>query len=138
MSTERKTLNAFMCSLVDECGGVVGAASCISARWNGSVSPGTISRKKSGDLDWTVCDVIALQEAVGRHSVFDWFETLREDRVVKADAMAAAARSSVEQGEAMAALLSAKTPSDRARAIKEWRDVVESAEVVVDALEAEA
>lgn len=135
MSTQRHTLNAIMRSLVDQLGGVDASSAIISERWSRPVSKGTISRRLSGEWDWTVCDIIALQEAAQRRPVYDWFESFDGSAAAKEDAMAAAAFTNVEFGQANAALMTAKTPEDRARAAKEWRDVAEGAERVIDALE---
>lgn len=86
-------------------------AETINARWGSSAAKGTISRKASGSLDWTVLDVIAVEDALGAFPV----TRLLERRLAVASAagpenspIAQAALISREAGEAVASILSAQ------------------------------
>ncbi|MCJ8139373.1 hypothetical protein [Falsirhodobacter halotolerans] len=136
MPDERKILTAFMSKLIAQCGGYDAAVAILEARWDHPVSKGTLSKKKSGILDWTVTDVIALQEAVGKRPVFDWLNSLDDDPEVLACHIAGAADLSREYGDAMSAVLSARTPDDKAKAIKELHDVRGAADRLIGTMEA--
>ena len=54
---------ANMKALVDWFGCYDAVAETINTRWGGGASKGTISKKTTGVLDWTVADVVALEAA---------------------------------------------------------------------------
>lgn len=62
---------AAMKALVQSFGCYDAVASTIHGRFGIPVSRGTISKKMSGHLEFTLPDIIALQEAAGRHPVTD-------------------------------------------------------------------
>lgn len=138
MPDERVTLNAHVCALISKVGGVEAAAAVLEARWGRPYSKGTISQKKNGHLDWTVVDVIGLQEAAGMPSVTGWLVSLDEADDAVDCVTTAIADFARESGEAVAAVLSARTPEQRARAVKELNDVNLAADRITDALEAGA
>jgi hypothetical protein len=106
-----RQLRAAMAALIDGTYGCYDAAAAtMAARWGGPVAPSTLSRKMTGSLDWTVADVVALEDAAGRYPV-----TTILARRLAADAGAAAPLSLVcqaglisrEAGEAVAAIIQA-------------------------------
>lgn len=128
---DRRTLTALMAALIDGTFGCLDAAAeTINARWGHGASKGTLSKKLHEHLDWTVADVIALEDAAGRYPV----TRMLARRLERAGAARAAASLldhaggiSKEAGEAVAALLTAEQSADagdRAQAIKELQDVV--------------
>ncbi|MCJ8139496.1 hypothetical protein [Falsirhodobacter halotolerans] len=136
MPDERMILSAFMSKLIAKVGGYEAACAVLEARWGHPVSKGTLTKKKAGQLDWSVTDVIALQEAAGERPVFAWLSSLDDDPEVLACHIVGAADLSKEYGEAMNAVLTAHTAAERARAIKELHDVRETADRLIDTLEA--
>jgi hypothetical protein len=120
----RKISRANMKSIVDWFGCFDAVAETINARWGGGASKGTISKKASGTLDWTLADVIALEDASGRFPVTRLMARRLEDRVVMVDSclMQQSGVIAKESGEAIAAILAAEQSScanERAQAIKE-------------------
>lgn len=63
MADYRKIVTANMRALIDWFGCYDAVAETINARWGGGASKGTVSKKASGQLDFTVADVIALEDA---------------------------------------------------------------------------
>jgi hypothetical protein len=120
MTDLRKVTWASMKSIVGWFGCLDAAAETINGRWGGGVSKGTISRKMSGTLDWTIADVIALEDAVGRYPVTRIMarrlenkpELNAENLVSQSGAIAK------ESGEAVAAILTAEqSPNTGAKAV---------------------
>ncbi len=64
MSDLRLITHTHMRALVGRMGCLDAVAATIGARWGVAVSKGTVSKKMTGGLDWTVADVIALEEAL--------------------------------------------------------------------------
>ena len=119
-----KISRAQMKSIVGWFGCFDAVAETINARWGGGASKGTISKKASGALDWTLADVIALEDASGRFPVTRLMARRLEDRVVMADncLMQQSGVIARESGEAISAILAEEQSSDaddRAQAIKE-------------------
>lgn len=120
----RKISRANMSSIVDWFGCFDAAAETINARWGGGASKGTICKKMSGVLDWTLADIIALEDAAGRFPVTRLMARRLEDRVVMADncLMRQSGAIAKESGEAISAILAAEQSSgadEKAQAIKE-------------------
>jgi len=120
----RKISRANMKSIVDWFGCFDAVAETINARWGGGASKGTISKKASGALDWTVADVIALEDASGRFPVTRMMQRRLEGRCVMTENSLVAQSGIIakESGEAIAAILSAEQSSsadEQAQAIKE-------------------
>lgn len=120
---------AHMRSVVARLGCLDAVAETINARWGGGASKGTVSRKLSGSLDWTLLDVIALEDALGIYPVTRLLSRRR------AKAAAEDGRSGIdhavsihrETGEAVASILSAEQSDcagDRARAVKEIDEAI--------------
>ncbi len=120
----RKISRANMKSIVDWFGCFDAVAETINARWGGGASKGTISKKVSGKLDWTLADVIALEDASGRFPVTRLMARRLEDRVVMAENCLVQQSGVIakEGGEAISAILAAEQSScadEKAQAIKE-------------------
>lgn len=120
----RKISRANMKSIVDWFGCFDAVAETINARWGGGASKGTISKKVSGALDWTLADVIALEDASGRFPVTRLMARRLETRVLMTGGclMLQSGAIAKESGEAIAAILAAEQSSganERAQAIKE-------------------
>lgn len=120
----RKISRANMKSIVDWFGCFDAVAETINARWGGGASKGTISKKVSGTLDWTLADVIALEDASGRFPVTRLMARRLGNRVVMADhgLMTQSGIIAKESGEAVLAILAAEQSSganEKAQAIKE-------------------
>lgn len=120
----RKIVRANMRSLVGWFGCYDAVAETFNARWGGGASKGTVSKKVSGNLDWTVADVIALEDAAGRYPVTRMMARRLEHRPVSEGGSLLQDGSSIakESGEAISAILAAEqsTCADEcAQAIKE-------------------
>ena len=136
MPDERNVLSAFMSKLISQCGGYDAACAILQARWGHPVSKGTLTKKKAGQLDWSVTDVIALQEAAGERPVFAWFNSMADEDDELPCLMTGAADLSAEAGEAVSAVIMARTSKERAKAVKELRDVITKSDQLIDTLEA--
>jgi len=120
----RKISRANMKSIVDWFGCFDAVAETINGRWGGGASKGTISKKVSGNLDWTLADVIALEDASGRFPVTRLLARRLEGRTVLVDncLMQQSGVIARESGEAISAILAAEQSSgadEKAQAIKE-------------------
>ncbi|MEX5515694.1 hypothetical protein [Pseudophaeobacter sp. 1A09344] len=118
-----------MKSLVDWLGCYDAVAETFNARWGGGSSKGTVSKKVSGNLDWTVADVIALEDAAGRYPVTRMLARRLEERPVDDGGSLLMDGSSIakESGEAISAILAAEQSTcadERAQAIKEIDDAM--------------
>ncbi|WP_215558763.1 hypothetical protein [Pseudooceanicola endophyticus] len=113
-----------MRSILDWFGCYDAAADCIAARWGGSANKATISKKVSGLLDWTVADVIALEDARGQYPVTRLLarRVEEQDEVLSGSLLSDGSEIAKECGEAIHAILRAHESShgdDVARAIAE-------------------
>ena len=130
MADLRNIVRMSMKAVIDWYGCLDAAAETINARWGGSASKGILSRKLSGSLDFTVADVIALEDASGRHPVTKLLARRLEERVV-ADTDCLVTQSgeiAKESGEAISAILSAKQSAcanNKAQAIVELDEAIE-------------
>jgi len=137
---ERATLNALVRSLIDgtfRC--LDAAAETINARYGRGASKGTLSKKLSGQLDWSVAEVVALEDACGRFPVTRWMAR-RLDRwgCLPAPMLAQAGAISREAGEAVAAILAAEQSAgadDRAQAVAEIDEAIEALRAARNQLE---
>lgn len=124
MPDERKLVQAHMRSLIKGYGCLDAAAETINAHWDCETSKGTLSKKLSGQFDWTISDIIALEDGLDQHPVTrllarrlepsegEGVECLNEQSGVIAK----------ECGEAVAAILSAQRSAnsqDETNAVKE-------------------
>lgn len=111
----RRIIRASMKSLIDGFGCYDAVAETFNARWgvgfgSGGASKGTISKKVVGQLDWTVADVIALEDASDRYPVTRMMARRLVDRPVVAGGSLLMDGSSIakESGEAISAILAAE------------------------------
>ena len=130
----RKIARASMKSLVDSFGCYDAVAETINARWDlisgqGGACKGTISKKVSGKNDWTIPDVIALEDASGQFPITRMLARRMQSRADVVDGCLISDGSSIakESGEAISAILAAQQSScsnERAQAVKEIDDAV--------------
>ncbi|WP_368484335.1 hypothetical protein [Pseudooceanicola sp. HF7] len=130
MTDYRKLAGASMKSIVDWFGCLDAAAECIAARWDGRANKATVSKKLSGLLDWTIADVIALEDARGAFPVTRLLARRLNEReqAVAGSLLADGGEIAKECGEAIAAILAAHHSSsadDIARACAELREAME-------------
>lgn len=115
MSDLRRTVNAAMQALIDGTFGCLDAAAeTINARNGASASKGTLSKRLSGQLGWTIEDVWALEDAAGRYPVSN-IRTRQMRGGAKSAAASLYAASGVaskEAGEAISAALQAAQSAD--------------------------
>ncbi len=121
---------ATMRALIGRIGCLDAAAEVIRARGY-SASKGTLSKKLSGDLQWSISDVIAIEDAVG-----DWpvrrllARSLDRSAVIPTVCLTKAAASiAKETGEAVAAVLDAEgafSDRDRAQALVELQEAIDA------------
>lgn len=142
MADLRKITRANMKSIVDWFGCYDAVAETINARWGGGASKGTICKKVSGQLDWTVADVIAMEDAAGRYPVTRLLARRLEGRAVMSEAGLVAQSGIIakESGEAISAILAAEQSSgadERAQAITEIDEAVAALRQARVRLEAE-
>lgn len=124
MSDQIANISAVMRSLAERFGCLDAVAETIAARRGRSVSKGTISQKLNGSLDWTLADMIALEDAFGVHPVTRLIARRLNDKPEAAaeNLLTAGAEMAKEGGEAIAAVLAAQASAcchDEARAICE-------------------
>jgi hypothetical protein len=125
----RKIVHANMKAVIDWYGCFDAAAETINARWGGGASKGTLSRKLSGSLDFTVPDVIALEDAAQRFPVTKLLARRLESRSNAGVGCLIAQSGAIakECGEAISVILSAEQSScadETADAIKEIDEAI--------------
>lgn len=143
MADIRLISRANMKALVDWFGCYDAVAETINTRWGGGASKGTISKKTTGVLDWTVADVVALEDASGRYPVTRLLARRLENRTATADNCLLLQTGIIakESGEAIAAILSAEQSSgadERAQAINEIDEAIAALKVARSRLEKDA
>jgi hypothetical protein len=143
MSDPVLILNAHMSALVSRLGCFDAVAETLTARWGGGCSKGTISRKVSGSLDWTVRDVIGIEDALSEFPVTRMLERRRAGVAVAAPVsmILQAGAISRETGEAVGAILAAEQSAraeDRAQACKELTEAIAALQTALSRLEAAA
>lgn len=141
MSDPRLPISASLSALIQGYFGCFDAAAeTINARWGRGASKGTISKKISGQLDWTVADVVALEDASGRYPVTRMLAR-RLDAAPSPDGCLLKHAGSIakEMGEAVAAILAAEqsaSADDKAQAIKELHEAETAVRLARERLEA--
>lgn len=141
MTDHRKTINAMMSGLITGTFGCLDAAAeTINARFGGGASKGTLSKRLNGQLDWSVADVVALEDASGRYPVTKILaRRLRNSATIETGCLIEnAGRISKESGEAVAAILAAEQSANAdecAAAIKEIDEALEALRAARSALE---
>ena len=138
---DRHTVNAMMSSLIDGTLGCLDAAAAtINERWGRDTSKGTLSKKLAGHLDWTIADIVALEDAVGRYPVTRMLARRLRRFVGATDAnmIHQAGQISREAGEAVAAILAAEQSANAehaAKAITEIDEAIVALQLARDRLE---
>jgi hypothetical protein len=132
-----------MKALIDWFGCYDAVAETINTRWGGGASKGTISKKTTGVLDWTVADVVALEDASGRYPVTRLLARRLENRteITNNCLLLQTGIIAKESGEAIAAILSAEQSSgadERAQAITEIDEAIAALRVARSRLEKDA
>lgn len=141
MSDPKSVTGAMMRALVTGAFGCLDAAvATIDARWGLGCSKGTLSRKMSGSLDWTIADVLALEDAAGRYPVTQHLaRRMGAAEPGPVSLVEAAGLISRECGEAVSAILAAQMSakaSDRAEALREISEAIEVLDAARAALQA--
>ena len=124
----REQIEAQMRALVAGHGCLDAAAEAVNARWGLNCSKGTLSRRMSGELPWSVLDVIALEDALGRYPVTRMM-VRRRNELLPGDVISAAQAAAKEAGEAVAAITGAAlgaTDAQRAHALTEIDEAIEA------------
>ena len=131
-----------MRSLVGWFGCYDAAAETINARWGGGANKGTISKKLAGHADFTLSDVIALEDAARIYPITRLLARRLENRdQTKMDCLIAQTGViAKEGGEAVAAILAAEQSADAedtAQAVVEVDEAIQSLRAARARLEAE-
>ncbi|MAC81469.1 MAG: hypothetical protein CML66_25800 [Rhodobacteraceae bacterium] len=132
-----QTIHMHMRGLVSGTSKLASAASYISERWGCGTDASTISRKMEEQRNWTIKDVLALEDATGRFPVtLAMYARIQDLQPAKPlDVIDAAGAMSKEAGEAVAAALALSKRGSTAQAIAEWQDVANLATATIRALE---
>lgn len=131
MADPRRVISAHMKALIDSLGCFDAAAETLNARWGRGASIGTISKKVHGLLDWTVADVVAFEDALGRYPVTRFLARRMDGAAIGCDASLVQQSGVIarEAGEAVAAILKAEQSSgagEAAQAAKEIDEAIEA------------
>lgn len=131
---DRIKINALMRSLVQRFGCLDAVAAMIGARFGAAPSKATLSKKMAGKLDWTVADLLALEDASGAFPVTAMLNRRRgRDDVVPGCLVTESAAVAREAGEAVSAMLRANQSNcdmDRADALREVGEAIEALRAV--------
>lgn len=98
-------IRSFMGGLIDRVGGYDAAAAHLSARLGHDVSKGTISKRQSGQLEWPLVEIMALEDAAGDRCVRRWLRRNDPEGTESEELLSLIASASKEGGEAMTALI---------------------------------
>jgi hypothetical protein len=127
MVSDRDMIRAFMARLIEEAGGVDATSALVSARLGRNVCKGTISKRMSGDLDWPLVEIRALEKVVGNFCVSRWIAGDVPEVAQAQSLMTAAALAVREHGEAIAATLAVASGSgDMAVALCEMDEALQA------------
>ncbi len=144
MADLRRLINSQMSALIDgQYGCLDAAAETINARTGQSVRKGTLSKRLSGLHGWPVDDVIALEDASGRHPITRLMaRRLNPDAgTARGSMLLHAGAISKEAGEAVNAILAAQQSQadrDTAQAVTEIDEAIEALRRARSALEGRA
>ncbi|MDG3040458.1 hypothetical protein [Roseicyclus marinus] len=135
----RDQVRSAMRALLSGYGCLDAAAAVLDARWGQGGSKGTLSKKASGQLSFTVEDVIALEDGLGRFPVTRLLaQRLGKPGAIPVDDLCQGAGDIArEAGEAVAAILAAVTSGrsgDRAQALVEIDEAIVQLEAARGAL----
>ncbi|MEQ8292506.1 MAG: hypothetical protein RIA08_09890 [Roseovarius sp.] len=132
MAELRALINAQVAALIDGSFGCLdAAASAIDARLRTSVSKGTLSKRLQGQYGWPVDEIIALEDAAGRHPVTRLMARRMDPdgETASGSILMHAGCVSKETGEAVSAILAAQqsqAANDGARALAEIDEAIEA------------
>lgn len=128
MSDTRLVIRATMKAMIERFGCYDAVAELLNARWGGGHSKGTISKKTSGALDFTVLDVLALEDALGEYPVTRMLARRMAERPEHGGSLlAAGGLIAKEAGEAVAAVLAAAQSAgarEQAQAVTEIDEAI--------------
>lgn len=129
MADLRRLVNSQMAALIDGYGCLDAAAEAINARTGQNVVKGTLSKRLSGQWGWPVDDVIALEDATGRHPITRMMARRLnpDERTASGSILIHAGAISKEAGEAVSAILAAQqsdADQDKAQAITEIDEAI--------------
>ena len=131
-------IRSFMGGLISKVGGYDAAASYISARLGHDISKGTISKRQSGQLEWPLVDIMALEDAAGDRCVRRWLMQSIPEVEEALCFMRSAGELAIEGGEAVQALTKlAMGKGCKVETRKQLSDVISSAKRTVASLEGE-
>ncbi|SHE78253.1 hypothetical protein SAMN05444339_10248 [Loktanella atrilutea] len=140
--TDRTQINALVGALIDGTFGCLDAAAeAINARYGRGTAKGTLSKKRAGLLDWTIAEVIALEDAAGRYPMTRMLARRLAPKVGASSQNGAMQAGIIakECGEAVAAILSAEMSagaSCRGDALAEIDEAIEALNAARATLEA--
>lgn len=129
MPEYKRLIAANMRAMLDWFGCLDAAASTINARWGGGASKGTLSKKANGLLDWSVVEVMALEDARGEYPITRMMARRQKAAppIAEGGLVESSASLAKESGEALAAILAAQQSEcaqDYAQAIKETDEAI--------------
>ena len=133
MADKRLIINAHIGGLIASVGGYDAVCAYFEASTGRPYSKGTLSQKKNGTLDWTIMDMIMLQEMAGRAPVTAWLASLADEPDAVPCRKVVTAQYAIESGELVSASLAEPTPENRAKVHKEIADVRHWVDQVEDA-----
>lgn len=118
-------IRAFSAKLIEQLGGFDATAALLTARFGKEVHKGTISKRQSGDLEWPLSHLWAMEDAAGDHCISRWRLQQLPGIGEGVTIMQGVARLAREGGEAMEAIadLAAGTGC-RVKARKELADMI--------------
>jgi len=121
-----------MRALVAAFGCLDAAAEAINLRGRGGASKGTLSRKMSGSYDWSLVEVVALEDAAGQYPVTRLLARRLQDQAVPGPGslISDSAGIAKESAEAIGAILAAAQSSRAAQTDDAIREVDEAIEAL--------
>ncbi|MEQ9241261.1 hypothetical protein [Roseovarius indicus] len=128
----RRLINAQVSALIDGSFGCLdAAASAIDARLNSSVSKGTLSKRLQLQYGWPVDEIIALEDAAGRHPITRMMARRMspDSETASGSILMHASCVSKETGEAIGAILAAvqsEAGNETAQVIVEIDEAIEA------------
>lgn len=134
--SDSQIIRAFAAKLIERLGGLDAVAALLTARFGKEVHKGTLSKRQSGDLEWPMSHIWALEDATGDNCISAWRVRQLPEVEDSLSLLRCAADLARENGEAMAAVadLAAGAGSiDTAR--KEVSDLVMSGKRLASILE---
>lgn len=128
-------IRSFMGGLISKVGGYDAATAYISARLGHDISKGTISKRQSGQLEWPLVEIMALEDAAGDPCVRRWLMQSLPEVEEAMCFMQSAGELAAEGGEAVQALTQlAMGKGCKVEARKQLTDVITSAKRTAAAL----